>query len=224
MAFALHPALSFCRIEDRHVFMDSERDRYFCLAGPLEAAFAAFLAGDPAPAAVLAKHGLIVPAAAPAALRPCPAASAHASLLDEPPAAAWRRHVPGLLAALATTRIRLRRQGLTALLARLEAWRERGQHCAAPVRARRAAADPDAALRAIARALEYLALFVTRHDQCLVRSLALALYLARRQIAAELIFAVRLRPFQAHCWVERDGWILNDRLDAASHFTPIRRA
>ena len=79
-------------------------------------------------------------------------------------------------------------------------------------------------MRAIAQAFERLSLWVTRHDQCLVRSLALARYLACRDIAVDLVFAVRLHPFQAHCWIERGEWLVNDRADTIRHFTPIRRA
>ena len=36
-----------------------------------------------------------------------------------------------------------------------------------------------------------------------------------------LVFAVMTRPFAAHCWVQLDETVLNDRLDHVRKFTPI---
>ena len=58
---------------------------------------------------------------------------------------------------------------------------------------------------------------------CLFDSLALARFLAWRGCAFELIFAVRSRPFAAHCWIESSGAALNDFYDTHAAFTPILR-
>jgi hypothetical protein len=58
---------------------------------------------------------------------------------------------------------------------------------------------------------------------CLFDSLALAHFLARHGCRFELVFAVRARPFAAHCWVESAGRALNDFYDTHAAFTPIMR-
>lgn len=218
LPWTLNPALSYCKVGNRHVFLDIAGDRYFCLAERLEAAFGALVDGtvpDNAAIGLLHAERLLVPGAAGAPLRPCPADTAPAGLLDGPAPTRLARHYPGLIAAIVRTRRHMRRESIAALLCRLMQARAAGSH---------AAAAHDAVPAAVAHAFERLALFSTTHDQCLVRSLALAHYLARRGCAAEIVFAVRLQPFKAHCWVEYRGAIVNDRLERVRHFTPIRRA
>lgn len=56
---------------------------------------------------------------------------------------------------------------------------------------------------------------------CLFDSLALIEFLARYGIFPTWVFAVRLDPWEAHCWVQ-DGQILfNDDTEAVSDFVPI---
>lgn len=219
MPVGLQRSLSFCVVGSRHVFMDLERDRYFCLESAAEVRFRALLdgldRGDVPALGTLDIDNLIVSGETGQPLAPCPRAIASRSLLDEAPVPRWRRHVPGLWWALMATRRDLRNRSLAS--------------CLAGLGDQRAAAGPrrhgdEAALRAIAFAFERIALWVTRHDQCLVRSLALARYLVRHGLDPDLVFAVKLQPFQAHCWVECGGWLANDRGETVMHFTPIRRA
>jgi len=58
---------------------------------------------------------------------------------------------------------------------------------------------------------------------CLFDSLALARFLAWNRCAFDLVFAVRSRPFAAHCWIESNGVALNDFYDTHAAFTPILR-
>jgi transglutaminase-like putative cysteine protease len=44
-----------------------------------------------------------------------------------------------------------------------------------------------------------------RDPRCLIKSLVLTALLARRDIAATLVIAVRSDPFAAHAWVEQGG-------------------
>ncbi|KHK89070.1 lasso peptide biosynthesis B2 protein [Novosphingobium malaysiense] len=198
--------------------MDLGRDRYFCLDAEREAAFASLL-DDPGTApdrAIddLRARGLLVErrGEGSTSLAACPSGIASRSLLDAAAARSGLRHLPGLARALSRARRDLRKDGLAHVLSDL-----------AGLRARPGARASDLDMAAIARAFETLALLATHHDQCLPRSLAMCRYLIRRGIAAEVVFAVKLDPFKAHCWVEADGWIVNDRLEAAMPFTPIRR-
>ena len=211
----LNPALSFCRVDGRHVFLDVARDRYFCLAGPLDLAFAAMVAGTLDDAALLARledANLLVRSTDGRPLTACPAA-ARVSLVDGPLTAEAKLY-PGLFFEMARARLSLRCRPLETLL---HNFRRKKAGC---LRQPKAARDE---LMIIAHTFARLGLFATTHDQCLPRSLALALYLASRGHAPELVFGVRLNPFKAHCWIECHGAIANSRLDEARHYTPVLR-
>jgi hypothetical protein len=212
----LNPALSFCEVQNRYVFLDLERDRYFCLAGALEAAWRAVLASEAGTKEIemLEGRGLIVHEPG-APLAPCPPGHAATNPTDGPSAlrsSAWR------MLALASTILRargqLRRAGLGAAASTLERVKRK---------ARPARPGDDRGLSAIARDMMRLCLLTTAHNQCLPHSLALANYLARHGYVPDLVIAVRLGPFRAHCWVECDGMLINDRPERVRHYTPIRR-
>ena len=57
---------------------------------------------------------------------------------------------------------------------------------------------------------------------CLGDSLALMCWLGRGEERATLVFGVKLDPFAAHCWVEREDIILNDHPERVERFTPVR--
>jgi hypothetical protein len=58
-------------------------------------------------------------------------------------------------------------------------------------------------------------------DACLFESLALSEFLARHGVHPTWIFGVQARPFAAHCWLQRDGSVLNDTVDHVIGYTPI---
>lgn len=214
-ALALNPALSFCETGGRRVFLDRDNNRYFCLADPLDAVFAAFVRGDACDDTALsrlASEKLVVPGVVGSGAAPCPRAMASASLAEGPRVPA-RRHYAGLLGSLVRVRWLLRRRPLAVLLTQLAQARSRA----------RPNQKGQADLAGIVHAFEALSLLATTHDQCLPRSMALALYLAGRGHAPELVFGVRLHPFRAHCWAECNGWLVNGRLEEARHYTPILR-
>lgn len=217
MPLLLHPSLSFCEVQGSHIFLDIERDRYFSLSPSLGASFRALYQGASAsPNAVdaLKAMAIVVADASGSPLAPCAPHIATESLIDRPPLLRAFGPMPGLIWSLARTRTRLRRRGLNRLLRELS-----GTRRAAP----KVVDNADARLHRIADAFERLALLATTHDQCLVRSFALARYLAREGLGPELVFAVRLSPFKAHCWVECRGFLVNDRIERVHHFMPIPR-
>lgn len=59
-------------------------------------------------------------------------------------------------------------------------------------------------------------------DRCLLDSLTLLRWLGELRSGAALIFGVKLNPFAAHCWVQADDVVLNDRLENVAAFTPVR--
>ncbi|MCC4595404.1 lasso peptide biosynthesis B2 protein [Xanthomonas campestris pv. phormiicola] len=66
--------------------------------------------------------------------------------------------------------------------------------------------------------------FYTSYDACFFTSLFLVKYLSRFGLSADWVFAVRLVPFSAHCWVEFDHVVLNEDYDKTLAFKPIMLA
>jgi len=213
MGYELSPGISFCRIGDRFLFLDLVRDRYFALADAADQVFAALLAGDQADRDELERlvaQGLLVET--PGTKRPlpfCPPPDPVSSLLD----LAGAEDRAGAAAALARRLIaaaELRATSLAGTLARLARRKER--------QARKArVADPIPVAHAFAAA----ALIVPARDRCLTTSLALAHRLVSLGHAPDLVLGVKLRPFQAHCWVQLGAVLPGDRVDVVRNFTPI---
>ncbi len=214
MGYVLRPGISFCRIGDRFLFLDLDRDRYFALTDTADRVFAALLAGGRSgddDAARLVAQGLLVET--PSAERPLPVRSPPApvsSLLDLTGAAS-RGGGAAALARRLLTAAELRATSLAAALSRLARRKER------QARGAGAPADP----LPIARAFAAAALIVPARDRCLTTSLALAHRLVSLGHAPDLVLGVKLRPFQAHCWVQLGAALPGDRVDVVRNFTPI---
>lgn len=212
----LRKGLSFCITSGEPVFLDTLADRYFCLAADEQAAFLALLR-DPADTVAhraIADIGLLDPAIGSgnaATLTPAQSVGIAASLLDAPVS---RTDVTTFARAgmrRARTAVALRRSGLGAIL---------GDFAARKRRISRSVRQVDE-IATIAQGHERLALITASLDQCLPRSLALAHHLVDHGHCADLVLAVHLRPFKAHCWVQIGDLLVNDRCDTVSPFTPI---
>jgi hypothetical protein len=46
-------------------------------------------------------------------------------------------------------------------------------------------------------------------------------FLRSHEAGADLVFAAKLDPFAAHCWLQSGEVLLNDRLDRIESFTPV---
>jgi hypothetical protein len=76
-------------------------------------------------------------------------------------------------------------------------------------------------VRALISAFCRLRPFYNRRYLCLFDSLALLNFLARYGIFPTWVFGVQSEPFAAHCWVQRNGILLNDTVDRVRVYTPI---
>jgi hypothetical protein len=101
----------------------------------------------------------------------------------------------------------LRRHGLEAALRRLSQARDASRRTTRNVEARHVAGA--AGLR----------LLVSATGHCLPLSLALATRCATDDV--RLVFGVKLDPFAAHAWVQRDRIVLNDEVHVVRQFTPV---
>ncbi|MBV1691393.1 lasso peptide biosynthesis B2 protein [Novosphingobium sp. G106] len=213
----LHPDISFCRIQGEFVFLDLAQDRYFSLGHELAGDFAAVISGaaDPQTCAVFEKLGIVVPGHGHSGGQPllaCASDTPRASLLDLSRGSTSAGRLLRLTLAFAVMRAKLSRHGIAGPAGELAA-------------ARGSAAPPrdNAELGATATAYDWFSLLRGAHNLCLPHSLVLATDLARKGFAAHVVLGVQLRPFAAHCWVECQGHLVNDRFDRVRSYTPIRR-
>lgn len=210
----LQAHVSFAIVDDRAVFLDLRRDRYFMLDGLAASAFEALRCDtghglDPSTAAPLLATGLFTSAARPVELSPVTISSVQSEL---PPAAA-RSFAPADLVEIGW----LVRQARRALRSKpLEKLIDRSRR--ALPRGSRNSTDKivDLACR-FRRARAWVPIA----PSCLQDSLALHQWLRRRRASADLVVGVKLNPFAAHSWVQSDGMVLNDAPERVAAFTPI---
>jgi hypothetical protein len=119
--------------------------------------------------------------------------------------------VLGMLARRYAYRVQLEWRSLAAILRRLE-------------RRKIQISVPNAAPEAIGRvaaAYRESALIASPRDRCLADSLAASSALLAAGVSCDLVLAVKLRPFQAHSWVQVGDIVVNDDLETVRLFTPI---
>jgi len=82
-------------------------------------------------------------------------------------------------------------------------------------------ADP-VRLRSLVTAFDRLRpLFYTLRCACLLDSLTLLHFLSAEGIHPDWVFGVKTEPFDAHCWVQQGGILLNDVPDRVRQYSPI---
>lgn len=217
--YILRPDVSFCDAGGRHIFLDLAADRYFYLSSDTEAAFARLVAGRPLndiarrTLGSLLSQGLLTVVdgdVRPIACRHPPRPPR--SLLDKEMAVPALRQARAA-AFLLVARAQLHFRPLLRLTSRLQRKKARMPE------ARKNGCE--AQLTEIAADFQAAGLIVGSLDQCLAVSLAVSDRALTLGIAADLVLGVRLRPFQAHAWVQTDDIVVNDTVDHIAQFTPI---
>lgn len=210
MAFALRPGISFCEIDGRLIFLDINRDRYFCLSAQAELSFRRLLAEPNTSDATLAHHSILVDAVTADPIRPTELPiQAVRSLLDGHNEPCGPLKVSQAIAGLVASAARLRRHPLNTNL------------CSAlALRGDRGLLD-ESGLRAITAAFRRAGRLVSTHDRCLSQSLAVARAIYARDGVAQIVIGVGLAPFAAHCWVQVGDAVVNDYVDHVRSYTPI---
>lgn len=212
----LRDGLFWCRCADRTVFLDIERDRYFCLsAEPAEAfhRWNAREACDEGTLERLVRCGILVPGKSDAVRRPM-RVTAPCYDFGQDQVQNVKARVPDMLwAAFAQRRARimLRRKPLRDILAVLRRRRQIS-----------VSAETDMTeSRRIGATFSAIARLVRSADQCLPFALAAWELCNRRAINAALVFGVRVDPFAAHCWVQVGDAVIVGDLEQVRMFTPI---
>lgn len=215
MSLRLRDGVSWCLCAGRAVFLDLERDRFFCLSPDRDAAFRSWAQGvEPGAAPAfeqLCQSGLLVPDANGGQL-PAPATLIEATcdLAIDPRGKARLGDIAGAVLAQYRASRRLRRLSLQAILA-------------TPGAPQRAMPAGDVLVRAqrLAAAFSAVGLVLRTADRCLPRAIAMRDQCHRVGIAPVLVFGVRRDPFAAHCWVQLGDAVLVGDLEQVRLFTPI---
>jgi len=218
MTLLLAPHVHAVRVDDDLVFLDLARDAYACLPGLARTAALypdrrRLAAHDPEAAAELAAAGLVVP---PSQAAPPDTEVARVDL-PEPTRSAIRDAYP------APTR----RDAVAiahALVGVARGYRGRAlRHivdAAAEGRRRAPRRLNDRLLAACDRFHAWIP-YAPVSGKCLLRSFMLLQHLRKTGEDAHWVFGVRTWPFHAHCWLQCEDMVLDDRFERAASYTPI---
>lgn len=224
MAYRLRDGVSFCQVDGCLVFLDLDADRYFRLSPHLERTLRSLLKGDGSPeedAHELVRRNVLTFLPDRETRRPSKTIEVPTrSLLESTsgPARSSASVTLEVLGVVAWTQLMLKSRRLDSIIQRTSAFRQRST--AGPPST--VDEPPSQRLREATHQFMRSRLSVPIETCCLLDSLALVSFLARRGLPANLVFGVALDPFAAHCWVQAGTWVLNDTLGNVVAHTPIR--
>ena len=218
----LHGDLSYCKIDGHLIFLDVQNDRYFRLSECLESALFAYLdGGDSLDGNIrkLIERKILVDGSGnsghiPSASKKIPTRSAMEEAVH-----AKRTSVSEVLDAaviVCSTQLQLKAHNLKRVLDRLASGRGKWTSKSSP------SSHSESQVLDAAAAFRSARLYVPIDTCCLLDSIAMITFLAKRKLYADLVFGVTADPFSAHCWAQYDATVLNDALGHALTHTPIR--
>lgn len=225
LAYRLRDGLSYCRVDNYLIFLDLQHDRYFRLPGKMERTFLAYtrrwedshldlsnliereilvdeknLAQDHT-----LSHVIEAPYRSAMEQSESMGTFRAATLLD-------------VVAIVLSTQLRLKTRGLKDSLDRLVAYRHE--------RAAETRSTPvdhsELRLLGASATFRHMRLFVPVDTCCLLDSLSMVIFLAKRGLHANIVFGVSGNPFAAHCWVQAKDIVLNDSVGNANAHSAIR--
>jgi len=207
----LAPDVHMALVDGDLVFLDARRDRYSCITRLDAPAVLAALTGGAAPlelaevAEELRDAGLLMEGQA-AGLHPATPDPVVGDFRDL--AAVELPVTLGTILSLAASVV----EGAARSRARPSHWlsiSERRQEAASS--------------RAATLALQFdrLRPLIPKTGRCLPNSLMLLAYLRRHGVSAQVVVGVRTFPFEAHCWVQHNGVVLNDTVEHVCWYVPI---
>jgi hypothetical protein len=234
-AFFLQPHVYLCRGKRHWVILDLHRDKYLCvdrrqfeLLGPLLRGWAEPAGPSGCDAAAVPNAGLALandllrleilgecPAIAKDALPTAYTLPTEAIDPDLPARSPWSSciHAGSFFMSSARASRELRDQHFQSIV---ELVRDRKNG-----RLDRAGQFDIERAKLLVSVFNGLRLIYPRSYLCLFDSLALIHFLARFHVYPDWVFGVNADPFEAHCWVQADGVVLNDTVQRVSGFTPI---
>jgi len=218
----LHGDLSFCRVDGHLIFLDIRNDRYFRLAECLESALVTYLEGGDGPESSIRRlidrkilidgSGDSDHASSSFPKAPTRSAMEEAVHVEQTSISV----VLDTLGIVCSTQLQLKTRGLKKTLDGFLALRS--QRASRPSGSRHG----ESLVLKAAAAFRCARLYVPIDTCCLLDSIAMVRFLARRELYADLVFGVTADPFSAHCWAQSGTTVLNDALGHALAHTPIR--
>lgn len=225
MSYQLRESISYCSVDGSLIFLDLDEDRYFRLSRRLEKMFLACLCSDgqsEVDMGELVRQNILTSSLDADSM-------SHASVIAAPSLSAieHRSSAPKLdaltllevLATVYTTQLQLRARPLNRIIAGLIAFR---QHMATHIPFTPNGSHADQLIES-SNAFVHARRYVPVETSCLLDSIALVKFLARRRLSSDLIFGVTHHPFAAHCWVQAGDWVMNDTVGNVIAHTPIRK-
>lgn len=219
MPWHVDESISYCELDDRLFFLDLQRDRYFQLSETLEHRFRAYVEVPENSANLdqLLAQGLRLHAS------PINAAVAAAETsVPELPDLEARVDVVSIFDTMAVvwmTRRSLRTQPIAYVLEEMDDYRRRKVAArSAAVRGQKAKQD----LISAANAFNHVRPYIPIARSCVIDSVSLIRFLAKRGLSAQLVMGVACDPFSAHAWVQSGSLVLNDSVGSVQGHVPIR--
>ena len=225
MFYRLREGLSHCPVDGSLIFLDLDEDRYFRLSNRLEKMFLAYLSSDGQPevdVSDLVRQHILVQAigAEPTSYAAVIASPSFSAIEHKSPAPTFDALTSlEVLATVCSTQLQLRTRHLNHMIAKLIAYR---QHRTAHIPFAPNGPHAELLIKS-AGAFSDARRYVPIDTSCLLDSVAMVKFLARRRLSADLIFGVTHNPFAAHCWVQAGDWVLNDTVGNVTAHTPIRK-
>lgn len=215
MPYTLRHGLSFCRIDDHLIFLDTQNDRYFRLPMRLERPFLAYAAGneDTDVGELIRRSILVQTSDLQDRMAAVKVECVSRSALEQ--ARPVKLHLSALVdTSIATCSIRrqLKTRPLHEVLDSIATLKP-NEH-----------SGPTTEQWLIEASTEFRLArsYIPAETRCLLDSLAMVRFLARRKLHASIVFGVTSDPFSAHCWVQAGDLVLNDTVGHAKAHTPIR--
>jgi hypothetical protein len=214
MFWRILPHATACVASDKLFVLDLRRDRYFLVPPSVVAEMLLWLeqrhgSAPPAAVALMLEKAQVSQSGDPTATNALRDRVVIPENLVEIDSGAYRGQSNGVFGQVTSTWLSLRIFTLYRILA--------NRRARSPLSL---TGDLQAALAA-AGSFERSRAFVPIARNCLLDSLALDSWLARRGVGAQLVFGVVAEPFAAHCWLQRPEALLNDSYDHVSSYTPI---
>lgn len=222
MHYRLREGLSYCVSDGIAVFLDIDTDRYFRLPAAPEHTFLRYAQGCGASAGdlePLVARRILEPSshAAPVEAPPWVPVPARSALeLPVPRKKAAAPAIPKVLLTTWSVHRQIQAGPLKAVLGR--AVRHRQVHLQSKGDRHRS----EDGLLECAHVFRHARRHVPIPTRCLLDSLALTRFLARRGQASTIVFGVSHEPFSAHCWVQVGDLVLNDTVGSVLTHTPIK--
>jgi hypothetical protein len=218
----LRDGLHFCRLDGVFVFLDLENDTYFRLSDSLGQIFIAYLSNDGGDDGIhrLVRQGILVDGQTTAELSPiltspppCRSAVEQALIHDD----LTILDILDVFSVTISTLARLEACTLQEVLRSLCKYRQSASSRALPLPGGSTNKSSAKAATAFLRARVYVPI----ETRCLLDSLAMVRFLAKRGHRASVVFGVTSDPFSAHCWVQDGDLLLNDSIGNIETYTPI---